>query len=156
MEGVLALVVDARDPEAELTRALEAGGEGKERLGVGIALVAAFGLVGIDRGSAAPLVGIAVKDHLALHRGPVVVVDQHGKAAVAPILPSIGGDRMAAAAVLQVAHHGWQHGTTLRFLQDVRPQVRRTDECGDVEIVTDGGHCGQTGRLTALKAHLRV
>ena len=71
------------------------------------------------------------------------------------------------STVLKVAHHGAGQGTTLRFLQAVTPQVAvisagagnrfghpapevlerleavgarvwRTDECGDVEIVTDG------------------
>jgi competence protein ComEC len=71
------------------------------------------------------------------------------------------------ATVLKVAHHGSPNGTTLRFLEAVHPQlavisvgagnrfghpapevlrrleqagaqVWRTDECGDVEVVTDG------------------
>ena len=71
------------------------------------------------------------------------------------------------ATVLKVAHHGSVNGTTLRFLEAVHPQlavisvgagnrfghpapevlrrleqagaqVWRTDECGDVEVVTDG------------------
>ncbi len=69
--------------------------------------------------------------------------------------------------MLKVAHHGAQEGTSPRFLEavtpqiavvsvgagnrfghpsaevlvrldEVGPQVWRTDECGDVEIVTDG------------------